>query len=77
MHAPERPFRVHARDLPDHRARVVREPSFEAAAIAYAEEFQHTVDDDPQLRVIVCEVETGHERCFTVDLDTGATGDCA
>jgi len=76
MHAPERQFRVHARDLADHRARVVSEPSFEAAAVAYAEEYSHTVDDDPEIRVIVRELETGHERCFTVDLDTGETGGC-
>jgi hypothetical protein len=69
-------FRVHARDLADHRARVVMEPSFEAAAVAYAEDFPHTIDDDTQVRVIVRDLETGHEHCFTVDLDTGDADDC-
>ena len=69
-------FRVHARDLADHRARVVMEPSFEAAAVAYAEDFPHSIDDDTQVRVIVRELETGREHCFTVDLDTGDTDDC-
>ena len=70
-------FRVHARDLSDHRARLITEPSFEAAAAAYVEDFAHSIDDDSQVRVIVRHVETGHEHCFTVDLDTGDTATCA
>lgn len=77
MHASERQFRVHARDLADHRARVLSEPSFEAAAIAYAEEYPHSIDDDPEIRVVVRDLETGHEHCFTVDLGSGDTSSCA
>ena len=75
MHAPERTFRVHARDY-GHQTRVVSEPSFEAAALAYVEDWPHTVDDDPSVQVVVREVDSGHERCFTIDLDTGRTADC-
>ena len=32
-------FRVHARDVDAHHARVVEESSFEAAAVAYVEDF--------------------------------------
>jgi len=39
-------------------------------------EYKDSIDDDPEMRVIVREVETGHERCFTVDLDTGDTSAC-
>jgi hypothetical protein len=72
-----RQFRVFARDLPDHRARLIAEPSFEAAAIAYVEDWPHTIDDDTAVRVVVRDCETGHERCFAIDLDTGAAAPCA
>ena len=51
---------------------MVHEPSFEAAALAFAEAW--TPDD--QLAVIVCEVETGHERCFRLDLEAGEAAPC-
>jgi hypothetical protein len=70
-------FRVHAHHDAGHRARIVDEPSFEAAALAYVEDWPHTIDDDPEVRVIVRDLESGHEHCFRIDLDTGETGDCA
>ena len=76
MPAAERQFRVHAADA-GHRARVITEPSFEAAAIAYAEDWPHSIDDNPAIRVIVHDLENGHEHCFVVDLDSGETSDCA
>ena len=70
-------FRVHAHNDAGHRPRVVTEPSFEAAALAYVEEWPHSIDDDPEVRVIVRDVESGHEHCFMIDLDTGEAGACA
>jgi len=69
-------FRVHAQHDPAHRTRVVTEDNFEAAALAYVEEWPHTIDDDSEVRVIVRDLEDGHERCFRIDLDTGEAGAC-
>ena len=76
MSAPVRPFEVRARDL-GHHSRVVIEPSFEAAALAYVEDWPHTIDDPREVSVVVRDLENGHEHCFRIDLDTGETGECA
>jgi len=75
---PTRRFRVHARHLDGHQARLIDETSFEAAAVAYLEHFdlQAAIADDHRIGVIVYEVGTGHEHCFTVDLDSGETIPC-
>ena len=74
--ANDREFRVLARHLDGHHARVLRERSFEAAAVAYVEDL-HELGDEPQIRVVVREVASGHEHCFVVDVDTGETAPCA
>jgi hypothetical protein len=71
-----RRFSVHARHVDRHHARVVEEGSFEAAAVAYLEDFHLEVGDEPEVRVIVHDLDSGHEHCFTVDLDSGATEPC-
>ena len=76
MSAAVRPFEVHTRDL-GHSRRVVIEPSFEAAALAYVEEWPHSIDDSKAVNVVVRDLENGHEHCFSIDLDTGETGECA
>jgi hypothetical protein len=70
-------FRVHARHVDHHHAHLVREVSFEAAAVAYLEDFPHGPDDDYELAIIVHELASGHEHCFRVNLDTGETAPCA
>jgi hypothetical protein len=65
-------FRVRARGEDVHHGWLVREPSFEAAAVAYVERMpllagEHTVG------VIVRDVETGHEHTFHLHLDPGET----
>ena len=70
-------FRVHAQSDPAHRTRVLDEASFEAAAMAYVEDWPHTIDDDNEVRVIVRDLEDGHERCFRIELDTGETEPCS
>lgn len=70
-------FRVHAASDPGHRARVLTEDSYEAAALAYVENWPHSIDEDPEVRVIVRDLEDGRERCFVVDLDSGDTDPCA
>lgn len=49
---------------------VVAAPSYEAAAVAYAEIHAPPVDGDETLRVFV-QGEDGLEHCFTLDLDDG------
>ena len=73
--AEPRRFRVHARHVEAHHARVLEERSFEAAAIAYVEDL-HAVSDEPEISVIVHEVDSGHEHCFRIDLETGETASC-
>lgn len=72
---PNRRFRVFPRHV-DGPTRIVEEPSFEAAAIAYVEDFHPPVDEDNEVSVIVRDLEDGHEHCFLIDLDTGETQDC-
>ena len=71
-----RKFSVHARHVDQHHARVVEEASFEAAAVAYLEDFHPPVTQDHEIKVIVREVGTGHEHCFRVDLESGDTAPC-
>lgn len=71
----DRRFSVHARHEDRHRARVVVEPSFEAAAVAYAEDLPH-VGAAPEISLIVRDLDSGHEHCFRIDLETGETASC-
>lgn len=71
-----RRFSVHARHIDQHHARLLDEASFEAAAVAYVEDFHPPVADDDEIRVIVREVGTSHEHCFRIDLVTGDTSPC-
>jgi hypothetical protein len=73
-----RRFRVHARHLDRHHARLVEESSFEGAAVAYLENFDlpASAGGGGETQIIVHEVGTGHEHCFTLDLETGETTPC-
>jgi len=53
---------------------VVEEESFEAAAVAFLEREAPTAGETAV--VIVCDDETGHERCFRIDLASGETEPC-
>lgn len=70
------PFTVRARHLHGHHARAVDEPSPEAAAVAYLEDFAHDPEDDAPVAIIVRDQDTGREQCFRVDLATGQTTPC-
>lgn len=71
-----RRFSVHARHVDRHHARVVEEASFEAAAVAYVEDFHPAPDADNEVSVVVRDLEDGHEHCFRIDLDSGETAAC-
>ncbi len=74
LDAAPRKFRVHARHLETHHARIVEEPSFEAAALAYIEDF--TPSEAVEVRIIVRDMDSGHEHCFLIDLETGDASAC-
>ncbi|WP_425993973.1 DUF5961 family protein [Caulobacter sp. DWR1-3-2b1] len=76
MASPVRAFRVRGRHADGHHARLVNEASFEAAAIAYIEDVHPVTDDGDTVGVIVRDIESGHEHCFWIDLDTGETAPC-
>jgi Family of unknown function (DUF5961) len=69
MPAESRSYRVHLRDIEGSAVRILQEASFEAAAVAYAEDFEHAGHDGQALKIVVRDLETGHEHCFLVDLD--------
>lgn len=71
-----RQFSVHAHGLDRHQARLLSEVSFEAAAVAYVEDFHPPVDQDNAVNVIVRAIDTGHEHCYRIDLDTGDAAPC-
>ena len=71
-----RRYSVHALQG-DHPARIVEEASFEAAAIAYVEDFHPPADALGEIQVVVCDLANGHEHCFRIDLGGGETQPCA
>jgi Family of unknown function (DUF5961) len=71
-----RQFSVHARHVDSHHVRVLEEKSFEAAAVAYVEDFHPPLTDAHEISVVVREVGTGHEHCFRIDLESGETAPC-
>lgn len=73
--ADSRLFSVRARHADAHEARVLEESSFEAAAVAYLEDLSVQSADD-EIRLIVRDMDSGHEHCFRVNLDTGETASC-
>jgi hypothetical protein len=71
-----RQFSVHARHVGSHHARALEETSFEAAAVAYVEDFHPPLTDEHEISVIVRDVGTGQEHCFRIDLESGETAPC-
>lgn len=65
-----RQFKVRARHEDGHHGRLVSEPTFEAAAIAYVEHLHLRAGDPSAVGVIVHDLANGHEHSFTIHLDT-------
>lgn len=72
-----REFNVRLRDLAGHSGRLVRETSFEAAALAFAEDWPPLDQAAVEVAVIVCDQASGQERCFSIDLATSETAPCS
>jgi hypothetical protein len=73
----ERRFRVHPRHLPGSHAHVLTELSFEAATVAFVEDFAPAPDAGAEIAIHVLDLDTGVEHCFRIDLETGATAPCS
>jgi len=58
-----------------HPTRIVQEPTVEAAAITYIEDFI-TSPPVPELRLWVTDVDDGRQHCFLLDLETGEVEAC-
>lgn len=65
-----RQFKVRARHEDGHHGRIVSEPSFEAAAVAYVEHLHLRTGDPSAIGVIVHDLASGHEHTFTIHVDT-------
>jgi hypothetical protein len=63
-------FRVRARHEDPHQGRLIREPSSEAAAIAYVEHLP-LLAGQHEVGVVVRDVQTGHEHSYHLHLDPG------
>ena len=61
-----RRFRVRARHEDTHLGRIVEEPSFEAAAMAYAEHLPVHADEGQAISIIVHDLDSGHEHSFLI-----------
>lgn len=69
-------FTVRPRHPHGRHARAIDEPTPEAAALAYLEDFGGDPDEDETVAVVVRDETTGREQCFRVDLATGETAPC-
>jgi hypothetical protein len=63
-------YKVRARHEDGHHGRLIREPSSEAAAIAYVEHLPF-VTGQHEVGVVVRDVQTGHEHSYILHLDPG------
>ncbi|NQE63749.1 DUF5961 family protein [Caulobacter sp. RHG1] len=70
-------FTVRPRHPHGRHGRAVDEPTAEAAALAYLEDFGGDPDEDDVVAVVVRDAETGREQCFRIDLATGETAPCS
>ena len=61
-----RRFRVRARHEDIHHGRIIEEPSFEAAALVYAEHLPVHADEGRAISIIVHDLESGHEHSFMI-----------
>jgi hypothetical protein len=71
-----RRFNVRLRDQTTHGGRVLTEVSYEAAGVAFAEDWAPHPAAGAEVAVIVRDEETGQERCFRIDLAAGDAEPC-
>lgn len=59
-----------------HPTRIVEEPTLEAAAVSYIEDFV-TSPPAPELKLWVTDIEDGNQHCFLLDTDSGDLEACS
>jgi len=74
---PARRYSVRVRQAEPPHGHVVAEATFEAAAVAYIEDFPLASDHGAEISLVVRDIESGREHCFRIDLETGETTPCA
>ena len=67
--ASNRRFRVRARHEDIRHGRLLNEPTYQAAAIAFVEHLPVSDAEQSGISVVVQDVETGHEHSFWVHFD--------
>ena len=77
MTSDERRFRVYPRQQGGSHGRVLAEVGFEAAAVAFIEDFAPAPDMGSDIVIHVLDLDSGLEHCFRIDLETGATAPCS
>jgi hypothetical protein len=60
-----------------HHARLFNALSFEAAAIAYVESAEFEAEAEDPIKLVVRDLGGGEEHCFTIDLASGESAECA
>lgn len=58
-----------------HPTRIVQEPTVEAAAVSYIEDFV-TSPPVPELKLWVTDIDDGNQHCFLLDTDSGDLEAC-
>ena len=71
-----RTFRVHARHVDAHHARTLGGTLLRGRRGRLRRGSARLPGDAEEISVIVREVESGHEHCFRIDLETGETSPC-
>ncbi len=49
---------------------------FQEAAFAFVERWSPAPEEDGEVRLIVCDCETGRQECFSIDLERGEAAPC-
>lgn len=71
-----RRFSVHSAADVRARAHILEGVSFEDAALHFVEDAHPAADAEGEAAVMVEDCETGEQRCFRIDLETGASAPC-
>jgi hypothetical protein len=71
-----RSFSVRARYGGGRTPQVIEEASFEAAALAFVEDWPHPAAGEAALSILVQDLGSGREHCYRIHLDTGAAEPC-
>jgi hypothetical protein len=71
-----RSYSVRARYDGRRAPQVIEEASFEAAAVAFAEDWPHPEAGEASVAVLVQDLGSGREHCYRIDFDTGEAQPC-